>query len=256
MRSDRVTKIQARWDELDLTRKTLAWLVHLYTVSGGILGMAALFSAAFGETRLAFFLLIASMVIDSTDGILARAANVTEVLPNFSGAQVDDAVDVLTFIFVPIFIIGYQQLLPHPLWLVVPIVAGLYAYGQVDMKTEDNFFRGFPSYWNIIALYMYWLRPEGIWAVLMVVIPAILTFIPTRYLYPSRNSLYWKTSWFLGGTWLIFIVVLLWNDPPEPLYVWLSTYFPFYYLIMSFYVDWKLRRKSRREEAQHTTGAG
>ncbi|MBZ0308852.1 MAG: phosphatidylcholine synthase, partial [Anaerolineae bacterium] len=75
---------------MTVQRKIAAWLVHLYTVSGGILGLFALFEAARGHFENTFLLLIASHWIDGTDGLLARAVRVWEVLPKFSGEMVDN----------------------------------------------------------------------------------------------------------------------------------------------------------------------
>jgi phosphatidylcholine synthase len=228
-----------------MNRKLAAWLIHLYTASGGVIGIFALFAAAEGRIRDAFILLIVTNIIDSTDGLLARRVRVREVLPYFDGAMVDNVVDVLTFIWVPMFIMWKAALLPTPLWIAVPVLAGLYAYGQVDMKTPDAFFLGFPSYWNVVALYLFWFRPSSGIAVLMVVVPAVLTFIPTRYLYASKNDFLWKTTWSLGALWLALVVALLTQaNPPLPL-VWLSLYFPAYYMAASFYVDWLIRRSFR-----------
>ena len=127
--------------------------------------------------RPAFLLLILTLLIDATDGIFARRVRVKETLPRFDGAMVDNLIDVLNYVWIPVFIMVSQDLLPHPLWLSVPVLAAMYAYGQVDMKTENAFCLGFPSYWNIIALYMFWLNPIPLIAVLLVVIPAALTFI-------------------------------------------------------------------------------
>jgi phosphatidylcholine synthase len=228
-------------------RKIAAWLVHLYTASGGIIGMFALFAAADGQVRLAFLLLIITMLIDGTDGILARRVRVSEVLPNFSGAEVDNLVDFLNYVWVAVFIMGAESLLPHTLWIAVPILAALYAYGQVDMKTPDAFFLGFPSYWSTVALYMFWLKPAPVVAVLMVVIPAVLTFVPTRYLYPSKNEILWRTSWGLGIVWFALVIYLLIQEQPDPRLILLSLFYPVYYLIASFYVDWQMRQ--RRVEA-------
>lgn len=222
-------------------RQLAAWLVHLYTMSGGIVGMFALFSAADGQTRVAFFLLTISMLIDATDGLMARRVQVTKALPNFSGARVDDAIDTLTFIWVAIFIMWVEKLLPHPMWTIVPVIAGLYAYGQINMKSEDNFFIGFPSYWSTVAIYLFWLRPPDVIAVLLVVIPAILSFIPTRYLYPSKNGRYWKTSWGLGAIWFAMIFYLLSQEEPNQTVVWLSLFYPAFYMGISFYLDFKIR---------------
>ena len=105
-----------------MNHKLAAWLIHLYTASGGVIGMFALFAAAEGRIRVAFILLIVTNIIDSTDGILARRVRVRDVLPNFDGAMVDNVVDVLTFIWVPVFIMWKAALLPSPLWIAVPVL--------------------------------------------------------------------------------------------------------------------------------------
>ncbi len=222
-------------------RKIKAWLIHLYTASGGVVGMFALFAAANGQIRVAFMLLILAAMIDATDGIMARKVGVRMVLPKFDGAMIDNVIDVLTYVWVPVFIMGSQNLLPHPLWTAVPILASLYAYGQVNMKTEDAFFLGFPSYWNGIAIYMYWLKPIPIIAILMVVIPGILSFIPTRYLYPSKNPILSKTTWALGLPWGILVIYLLSQEKPDEGLVWLSLLYPTWYIVSSFYIDWRIR---------------
>lgn len=222
-------------------RKLTAWLVHLYTASGGVVGMFALFAAASGHVREAFLLLLLTSLIDATDGILARKAQVSRWLPNFSGAMVDNVIDVLTFVWVPVFIMGSQNLLPGIGWTAVPVIAALYAYGQVNMKTEDAFFLGFPSYWNIIALYMWWLRPAPVAAVLMVVIPGILSFVPTRYLYPSKNPILSKTTWLLGLIWGLMLIYLLGQEQPDQTVVLLSLFYPAFYFVCSLYIDWQLR---------------
>jgi phosphatidylcholine synthase len=224
-----------------MKRKLAAWLVHLYTASGGVVGMFALFAAAEGRIREAFLLLIATNIIDSTDGLMARRLRVREILPFFDGGMVDNVVDVLTFIWVPVFIMWKADLLPAPIWIAVPVLAALYAYGQVEMKTPDAFFRGFPSYWNVVALYLFWFHPAAVVAVLLILVPAVLTFIPTRYLYASKNDILWKTTWSLGAIWLAQVVYLLSQKDPAMLLVWLSLYYPAYYMIASFYVDWKIR---------------
>lgn len=228
-----------------LKAKTIAWLVHLYTASGAVFGMLALLAAASGDPRRAFLFLCVAALIDGTDGILARRVKVSEILPNFSGAYLDNAVDVLTYIFVPLFIIVWEGLLPAWWWIIPPTLAAMYAYGQVNMKTEDHYFLGFPSYWNIVALYMWWFQASGAVAVAMVLVPTVLTFIPTRWLYPSRNSLFWRTSWTLGGIWTAILFYILWTDTRNLTLISFSLYYPVYYALASFYVEFKIRREAR-----------
>lgn len=221
--------------------KIFAWLVHLYTATGGVIGMFALLLAAEHKTSEAFLVLMTTLIIDATDGMMARRLKVSEVLPEFSGAQMDNVIDVFTYIWIPVFIIFWEDLLPHPILLAIPVYAAMYAYGQVDMKTPDSFFLGFPSYWNVIALYLYLLRPDAWLATMLVVLPAILTFIPTRYLYPSKSNTLWKTSWGLGMIWVAMVIYILLQDDPSMELIWVSTFYPVFYMGASFWVEWQIR---------------
>lgn len=224
-------------------QQAAAWLVHLYTGTGGVLGMFALLAAADSDFRTAFLLLAAAAIIDATDGMLARRVRAAQALPNFDGAMVDNVIDFFTYIWVPVFIIDRAGLLPHPLLIVVPIAAGLYAYGQVHMKTPDGFFLGFPSHWNVVALYLYWLQPGPLLTTLALVVPALLTFVPTRYLYPSKSKPLRVPTFVFGVVWTAFILLLLTQPEPDITLVWLSLFYPLYYLVGSFYVDWRIRRQ-------------
>lgn len=225
-----------------ISRRTAAWLVHSYTAMGGVIGVFALITAADGRYREAFLLLVVTTLIDATDGLMARQVRVRDVLPDFDGAMMDNVIDVLTFLWIPVFIMVHAELIPHPGWAVVPVIAGMYAYGQVNMKTPDSYFLGFPTYWNIIALYMYWIQPVGWVAVGLLIFFCILTFIPTRYLYPSKNRFLWKTTWSLSTTWIFMICYMLTKENPSESLVWVSLYFPIYYMVVSFWVDLKIRR--------------
>jgi phosphatidylcholine synthase len=221
-------------------------MVHLYTAIGGIIGVFALILVGYGRMSDAFLLLIVTMIIDSTDGILARRVRVSEKLPYFDGASMDNVIDILTYAWIPIYIIHKLQVLPSDLLLIIPILASLYAYGQVNMKTEDSFFLGFPTYWNIVALYLYLLRPTPEIATLIIVIPGILSFIPTRYLYPSKNKYLQKTSWALCLIWFSLISILLFQDVPDKNLAVISLFFPAYYMFTSFFVDYKVRKKQKK----------
>lgn len=226
-----------------LRRKQLAaWGVHGYTMLGGVLGVFALAFAADHRVNDAYVLLIGQMLIDATDGMLARRVRIREVLPNFDGAMVDNVIDILTYAWIPLLIIVHENLLPHPLWIVPPIIAALYAYGQTNMKTDDGYFIGFPTYWNIVALYLFWLRPVAPVAVILVLIPTVLSFIPTRYLYPSKGEAFWRTAWVLGAAWFALVLWLLMQTTPPQSLVLVSLIFPLWYLATSFYVEWRARQ--------------
>src|SRR5690349_19948493 len=111
--------------------KIAAWAVYDYTYAGGIIGLFALFEASQNRLHSAFLLLLATVFIDATDGTLARAAHVKQVLPNFSSTDIDNVSDFFTYVWVPVFVMWKSNLLPHPALCAVPVLAALYAYGQV-----------------------------------------------------------------------------------------------------------------------------
>ncbi len=220
----------------------LAWSVHAYTALGGILGIFALFFVAQGNVRAAYVLLVLQMFIDATDGMLARRVKVSERLPHFDGAMLDNVIDMLTYVWLPLFILLQEQLLPHPLWVVAPALGAMYAYGQTNMKNDEGYFIGFPSYWNIVVLYLFWLRPPTEIALIVVLVPSLLSFLPTRYLYPSKGETLWKTAWVLGTGWFGLVLWLLAQETPPQTVVYISLYFPIWYLLASFYVEYRHRR--------------
>lgn len=226
-------------------REVAAWGVHLYTITGGIIGMFALFEAARGKIENAFLLIILSHLIDATDGLMARAVRVWEVLPNFSGEMVDNLIDIFTYLWLPMFIIWTTDALPSDYWLILPVIAGMYAYGQVNMKTDDDFFLGFPTLWDAVSIYIVYLNPSEWLAVLIIVIPTVLSFIPLRYLYPSKNSFLSKPSWILALLWIALWIYILVEEPTNRNLVVVSLFYPAFYLLGSFYANYKVYKENK-----------
>jgi phosphatidylcholine synthase len=173
--------------------KTFAWFAHFYTALGLVCaaGMAVLIvRGGDASFRGAFFLMMVATAIDATDGWLARKARVKEVLPGFDGRALDDIIDFHTYTSLPLLLVWRADLLPGGLaWvLVLPLLASAYGFSQVHAKTDDGFFIGFPSYWNIIAFYVYALHPAPWFSAAVIVTFSVLTFVPTPYLYATRGS--------------------------------------------------------------------
>jgi phosphatidylcholine synthase len=173
--------------------RVFAWLAHTYTALGLVCaaGIAALIVQG-GDVafRQVFVLMMVATAIDATDGWLARKARVKEVLPGFDGRALDDLIDFHTYTTLPLLLLWRADALPGPLaWLLIlPLLASAYGFSQVNAKTDDGFFLGFPSYWNIIAFYLYVLHaPPNVVAAIVVVF-SVLTFVPTRYLYATRGG--------------------------------------------------------------------
>jgi len=227
----------------------LPWLVHAYTASGAVLAFMAVLGAFQDRFRYAFLLLVATTVVDATDGLLARYARVKELTPGLDGARLDDIVDYLTFVFVPLLILFRAGHLPAG-WE-VPVSAAVllssaYGFASLDAKTDDHYFTGFPSYWNIVALYIHASRTPPVFNAVLLVVLAVLVFVRIRYIYPSRTPVLLRTTNALGVLWAAMMLSVLWMlpDVPRSLLI-VSLFFPVYYTVVSFWLHFS-RPAARR----------
>src|SRR5437667_10379910 len=136
----------------------LAWLVHLYTALGAVVAFVTILSIEQLRFQEAFWLMSLAVVIDATDGTLARATRVKELIPWFDGNRLEDIIDYANYVIVPCLFLLRANLLPSQdaSWLAaLPLVASAYGFCQKEAKTADHFFRGFPSYWNVVVFYFY-----------------------------------------------------------------------------------------------------
>jgi phosphatidylcholine synthase len=219
-----------------------AWLVHLYTASSAVIAFLATRAIFEYRFRDAFFWLAAALVIDCSDGVLARAADVKGRLSWFNGAKLDDIVDYLTYVFVPAVFIWRSLLVPDT-WAVpvasAVLLSSAYGFNQDAAKTSDHFFTGFPSYWNIVVFYLFVMRgPQMVNAIVLLAL-AVMVFVPIRYLYPSRTPHWRAATVVLGIAWGMTLLVMVWQLPVvSPVLLWGSLIFPIYYVVLSFVVGW------------------
>lgn len=230
------------------SRIVCAWLVHLYTALGAFIGLLTIAMIDGGDFKTSFWLMGIALFIDSTDGTLARAAQVKELIPWFDGARMDDIVDYLNYVLVPCYFLLRAELLPGAIasWIIaLPLLASAYGFAQTEAKTPDNFFLGFPSYWNIVVFYCYVLDTAPWFNALVTVVCAVMVFIPIKYLYPSRSPVLRGLSISLGIVWAgsCLLIVYLLPDFPQSL-AWASLAYPAYYFGLSFWLHF--RRKGHQ----------
>jgi len=212
-------------------------MVHAYTASGAVAALAMTVAIINDRYRTAFFLMVAATVIDATDGMLARFARVKEATPSFDGARLDDIVDYLTFVFVPTLLVFRAGLLP-PGWGVAAPVAMLlssaYGFAALDAKSEDHYFTGFPSYWNVVALYLYAARLPGATNAGILLMLSGLVFVRIGYVYPSRTPVFRGLTIALCVIWglMVLQIIAMLPDVPPALLVG-SLFFPVYYVVLS-----------------------
>lgn len=222
-----------------------AWLVHLYTASGVYLAFLALTRVFYNRYQDAFFWLGVAIVVDATDGLLARRFDVSRRLPHFNGAKLDDIVDYLTYVLVPACIVWNALLVPDrlaPAVVAAMLLSSAYGFNRDGAKTTDHFFTGFPSYWNIVVFYLYLARWPAIVNAAILLGLAVLVFVPIRFIYPSRTPAFRAPTNILGVIWGLQMVAMLWLMPDvSPLLFWTSLLFPLYYVVLSFVLDRRRR---------------
>lgn len=221
--------------------RAAGWALHLYTASGTVLALLAVIAVIDGDAVRALWILLAALVVDGTDGMLARLLRVKETIPHFDGARLDDIVDYITYAFVPMVLLWAGDYLPEGTWGVVlasiPLLASSYQFCRTDAKTDDHFFLGFPSYWNVVAFYVVVLDLSSTVTALILLICAALVFVPIKYVYPSRTNSLWALNLSLAGLWLVLYAIVLATVPdPNPIAVGLSLAYVAYYVVVSVYL--------------------
>jgi phosphatidylcholine synthase len=194
-------------------RTAAAWLVHLFTASGVVIAFLALEAIARGDWGLALLWLLAALAIDGVDGSLARLARVKEHAPRIDGEAFDLIVDYLNYVFVPAVFICRAGLVPPSLALPLAaaiLLSSVYVFVRRDMKTEDNYFRGFPALWNVVAFYLYAAQPGPLAGAAEVAVLAILSFAPIHFVHPFRVRDWQPWLKLVALLWAAATLALLW----------------------------------------------
>jgi phosphatidylcholine synthase len=219
--------------------KYCAWAVHFYTAAGAAAGIIALDRIARGDFRSALIVMAITLFVDSTDGPLARSLNVHERLPFFDGGLLDNVVDYLTYVVIPVFFMLRSGILADDAaGLTVAsfiMVASAYAFCRTDAKTADHYFRGFPSYWNLAAFYLFCLRWPHLANASLLSALAVMEFLPIKFIYPNRTEPLRGLTLTLAFIWAVVTALMLPAAPSyNPLLLYTSLAFIVYYFAMSF----------------------
>lgn len=224
------------------TQRALAYAVHVYTAAGGALALLAAMEICnpVPSARRVFALLFAAVLVDATDGPLARRWHVKHWAARIDGRTIDDLVDYLTYTFIPLLLMWRLDWLPQPaeIFIIPALIASLFGFANREAKDEaGGFFLGFPSYWNVVAFYGGLnAGPVGIWVnAALVLILATMTVMPVRFLYPNLAPRPWKVPLLAGAlAWLAMLGAMLATYPRAPLWlVWTSLAYPVFYTGLS-----------------------
>ena len=195
-----------------------AWAVHAFTATGVVIALMSLLAVERGDFLGALLWLMLGLAVDGVDGSLARWARVKTKAPRIDGDTLDLIIDYLTYVFVPAMLILRSGYLPDDLgpWLAgLILVSALYNFTRRDLKTEDNYFRGFPANWNVIAFYFFVAEPSAMVAATVIILLAAATFAPIHFVHPFRVRDYGRWLPILALAWAVATAALLWPDWSE-----------------------------------------
>jgi phosphatidylcholine synthase len=226
-----------------------ALLVHLYTASTMVVLMVSTAFMLNDQLTAALFTMLLSIVIDATDGSLARRFKVKLHVPEYDGRTMDDIIDYVSYVFLPaIFMLKAGMLLePAIIFCCCPLIASAFGFSRVDAKLDDDgFFIGFPSYWNIVVAYFYLTGSPPWLNTLIIIFLAAMVFVPTRYIYITRfprlrrahlagaslSGITMLAALFVGGNVRLLLVII-------------SLIYPVIYTVYSLMLDRQARKAAR-----------
>jgi len=218
-------------------RSLIALSVHLLTLSGTVLSLAALIAASNHDWPTTFGLLGLALIVDGIDGPLARRFDVVDALPRWQGPILDLIVDYLTYVLVPAYIVYEAGLMPGGLGFVaaavICVTSGFY-FADRHVKTQDNFFRGFPALWNLIVFYIMVLSLRPLAALLLVAVCALATFLPVKFVHPLRVVRWRAPTIAMTAAWALLALLAIFQNMQPHLWVQLALLFvAAYFLILS-----------------------
>jgi phosphatidylcholine synthase len=218
-----------------LIERTGALAVHGLTALGAVFALLAMLAAFESVWIDVFFWLAVAVAVDAIDGPLARRFKVAETLPRWSGATLDFIIDYLTWVFVPVVALVSGNILPElfalPASALILITSAIY-FADTRMKTKDAYFLGFPAAWNLVAYYLFLVRPDPYLALALVVILCAATFAPVRFVHPLRVERHRQLNFALLALWgLLGAVSLVYDLSPPSGVTYSLVAVAFYFLI-------------------------
>jgi phosphatidylcholine synthase len=240
--------------------RAAAAAVHLFTATGAVLALLMVHFSYQHEVEKVLWLFLVAMVIDGTDGMLARRFQVKTVLPGFDGALLDNIVDYMTYALAPMALLWANGYLPDGalggVVASIPLLASTYQFCRTDAKTDDHFFLGFPSYWNIVAFYVVVWELSTVATTALLLLLSVLVFVPIKYLYPSRTEKLWYVNMTLATLWLALWAAITASLPDAPVaLVALSLVYVVYYIVVSLWLTFSpaSAHPQSRKSAAHPT---
>ncbi len=230
------------------------YLVHIYTASTLFFVALAVQWLLEGTFRWALGAIAVTMVIDATDGALARKYRVKETAAAIDGGLLDNIIDFTSYVVLPMLLLLQAKLLVPPAVLIAAFAmfSSAFGFSRTTAKLADaGFFVGFPSYWGIVVFYLYLLQTPPLFNTLLILSLSLLVFVPVRFLYVSRLPRGRTLHVALGSVWslLCLAALLLEQGALRTGLLYVSLVYPVYYTLHSLQLNFRSQRPVLQEKA-------
>jgi phosphatidylcholine synthase len=192
------------------------FVVHLWTLTGLVFATWALKETIEGNLDPAARLLLAVLLVDFSDGTLARVLRVKERMPLISGEVIDYIHDLVGLTFVPMIFFWKAGLFLEPFGFPLAVAATLSAtlkYGMKASVLRLGYSLGAPPiFFSIFLCYFLALGPlvSTLYASGLV----LLVLLPVRFPITSLVTTHWQPGWQSLTNYLVALFAL-------PIMVWL-----------------------------------
>lgn len=229
-------------------RKLPAWGVHVFTASGAVWGILSILAIQQHQYHRLIIWVALALFVDGFDGFLARRFHTKVYATEVDGSLLDNILDYLNYTIIGALLVIEARLTPpgweFPTACLIALTSAFQfsqAEAKTDPRTHEYYFKGFPSYWNILTLYLLLLEFNPWFNLLVIAVCAVLVFTPVKFIYPSRTSYYPKLNLVIAFGWSFACTGMLLLYPTVPLWLTaISLVFIIAYLIAS--LAYTLRR--------------
>ena len=199
-----------------------AFGVHILTASGAFFAFLALVAAAEFRFPQMFLWMGVALLVDGVDGPLARKLEVKKWWPYWSGEMLDAVIDYFTYVMLPAFALYQSGLMgkyaSFACAAIIVITSAIY-YADTRMKSRDYGFIGFPVAWNMVVFTLFIVSPGPAYSMIIVLITAILTFVPVIFVHPVRVRVWRIPTLIIFVTWGVSGMIGIWYDLDAPLLI-------------------------------------
>lgn len=187
--------------------------LHAFTASGVLVGMAALVAVLDGSARLAIVWLLVAQLIDGIDGPLARRLLPDDDDPEYDGYVLDLVIDFVTCVLVPAAFLWQFEMVPHDrygmLVVAVLLMTSSLWFSRTDQISDDGWFRGFPSAWNMAVPTLWIMAGNGLANAVVILLLSALTLSNVEFAHPVRAVQWRRTHLLAMAIWIGAVVTAL-----------------------------------------------